>query len=576
MTVKRLVALIAFVFYSISISAKPTVPENARLIESHSIQKKLLFIPLKNESGNSDLDYLSYGIPILLFSNMKTNFLIEGKPIIEKRIQPSLHQHQINKQISEGKLANIFVEEGVALQTTPQTKKNETILLTASLLDFRSAELREKQKQIPAEFSVIPAKQKELQQKSPAEIAIEHNSEFYISGNIDYEPVQDPIYIDPKGNKIIITKEIRQQFQNKELPANLRKLLSEKKPKNIIVKIWLRSFNESNELYSTQMKLLAENPYENTDFKSPANQIEEALLKKNPLLLRIDSQKHPGFVFLNGAFVGKTPLEIRAPSTPLKLRLEQEGCNIHNQRLQLKQSTSLYIQCNTYQGDAGLHVASNPAGADVFLDHKNIGITPLIAQHLPPGVHRIRVSKEGYIDAFHGVELKNNQTVTIESKLTEGDTVAYYTDPGYAVQDWTYDDLSLGLFLQSLIFGGGWAYSNVRANSILDSIRSPWLPVFMPDPSYGFYQYKIIEDTRLRALKWQRTGRVMTGLGVVSLLGAGYYLYKAIDHDERPFGEIDEGISFSPTFFESSFGFSATPNHYYSESKVGFGLQWSF
>ena len=98
----------------------------------------------------------------------------------------------------------------------------------------------------------------------------------------------------------------------------------------------------------------------------------------------------------------------------------------------------------------------------------------------------------------------------------------------------------------------------------------------MPDPSYGFYQYQIIEDTRLRALKWQRAGRVMTGLGVVSLIGAGYYLYKSIDHGERPFGEIDEGLSFSPTFFESSSVFSATPNQYYSESKIGFGLQWSF
>ncbi|MBW7858769.1 MAG: PEGA domain-containing protein, partial [Leptonema sp. (in: Bacteria)] len=453
--------------------------------------------------------------------------------------------------------------------------ENQTILVTATLLDFRSAELREKQKQIPAEFSVIPAKQKHLQQKSPADIAIEYNAEYYIAGTIEYEPVADPVYTDAKGNKIIITQEVRKQFEGKDLPANLQKLLAEKKPENLIVKIYLKSFNESGDLYNQEFKLLAANPYENTDFKTPANQIDETLRKKNPFNLRIDSQKKPGFVFLNGAFVGKTPLEIRAPSTLLRLRLEQEDCLIHNQNLQLKESTSMYIQCQTDNGKAQLNVISNPTGADVYLNHEKIGVTPLKADQMPSGVHRIRISKQGYIDSFHGVTLKDNQLTSINAKLTEGDTVEHYTDPGYAIQDWTYDDMTLGLFLQSLLFGGGWAYSNVRANSILDSIRSPWLPVFMPDPGYGLYQYQIMEDARLRALKWQRAGRVMTGLGVASLLGAGYYLYKSIDHNEKPFGEIEEGVSFSPIMIQPSFSMVGQQN-LKTEPAYGFGLQLSF
>ncbi len=533
---KRLTA--GFLFVPALMFAE-NVPDDARHLVSERRERTLLFIPLKNETGEEELDYLSYGIPALLFSNIRTHFLIEGKPLAERSLQP-------------------------AGPSTRPSASAGSILLKVRMLDFRSAKLRERQRGLPEGLSLLPAKEAELQGADPADTAIRYGAEWFVYGTVQYKPVPDPEYTDAQGRRIRITPEMRKRLEGKELPPALKRLLKEAKPSQLIVRVYLRSFERPDVLWSHTFVLRADNPYEGTDFVAPAAALEKAILKANPYSLEIRSPEQ-GFVFLNGAYAGKTPLSIRVPAAPIRLRVEQDGCNIYRHTWKPGEATTVQVPCQTYRGRAVLSVKSVPEGADVFLNHEYLGKTPLRRTDLPPGVHRVRVSAEGYIDGFYGVELKDDVAVDVVAQLNPGDTVQFYTDPGYAIQDWTYEDLSLGLFLQSIAFGLGWAYTDLRANEIRDSIRSPWLPYFYPDPSYGLWQYHTFEDARLKALKWERGGRIMSGLGTLSLLGSFYYLYRSLKHQERPFGEIEAGGQ--PFLF-------GMPGH--RQAVYGAGMRWSF
>jgi hypothetical protein len=64
----------------------------------------------------------------------------------------------------------------------------------------------------------------------------------------------------------------------------------------------------------------------------------------------------------------------------------------------------------------GVHVASEPAGAAVLIDGQERGATPLDVP-LPPGVHRIVLRREGYLDVSRELELHADQPATLEERL---------------------------------------------------------------------------------------------------------------------------------------------------------------
>jgi hypothetical protein len=43
-----------------------------------------------------------------------------------------------------------------------------------------------------------------------------------------------------------------------------------------------------------------------------------------------------------------------------------------------------------------LHIDSDVAGAQVFIDRQYVGVTPMTASNVPPGVHRLNISAPGF------------------------------------------------------------------------------------------------------------------------------------------------------------------------------------
>ncbi|MCB1166203.1 MAG: PEGA domain-containing protein, partial [Leptospiraceae bacterium] len=269
---------------------------------------------------------------------------------------------------------------------------------------------------------------------------------------------------------------------------------------------------------SRNFALSAANPYDETGLQ----QIRSFLTAQLPGLasgrIRVTSAKEGALVFLDDVYMGKTPLNVSVAPGKYSLRVSHEQCQDVTLDADLGKQQSYSVACEPAGGAARLIVRSEPEGAEVYLNVTRIGVTPLDVSNLPEGTHRIRISKEGYIDRFKGVVLQSDRPSTVFVEMEKGDTEKYYRDPGYVAGDWTRRDLGFGLLLQSLVLGGGWAYSKTRANDVRDSIRSQIPALAFTDVSgFSLYQFYQIEQNRLDAKTCDNRANLFDGAAIRSL-----------------------------------------------------------
>lgn len=70
------------------------------------------------------------------------------------------------------------------------------------------------------------------------------------------------------------------------------------------------------------------------------------------------------------------------------------------------------------QSATRLLVSSDPAGATVYVDGTLRGTAPLILERLEPGDHRVKVSKEGYLENSRLVSVRGGEAEAVEVRLT--------------------------------------------------------------------------------------------------------------------------------------------------------------
>ena len=64
----------------------------------------------------------------------------------------------------------------------------------------------------------------------------------------------------------------------------------------------------------------------------------------------------------------------------------------------------------TRKTTSGLKVTSNPGGAEVYLDNKMVGTTPLELEDLPPGTYQLRIQRSGGERRQENVILRPGET----------------------------------------------------------------------------------------------------------------------------------------------------------------------
>lgn len=67
----------------------------------------------------------------------------------------------------------------------------------------------------------------------------------------------------------------------------------------------------------------------------------------------------------------------------------------------------------------GLSVSTAPAGADVYIDSKKVGTTPIADYQMPAGRHELTIQKKNYKTVLHSFEAKGDEPVSFSETMNQ-------------------------------------------------------------------------------------------------------------------------------------------------------------
>ena len=131
-------------------------------------------------------------------------------------------------------------------------------------------------------------------------------------------------------------------------------------------------------------------------------------------------------VYINGKFAGASPYESgNLRSGPYKVRIIMKGYDVWERGVTIEAGKKIEVLAQLRVKEGELKVESEPSGARVYLDGKEMGETPLILPGIRLGQHSIRVIKEGYYPYDDQVEIDalDRKTFVAPLKNITGDLV---------------------------------------------------------------------------------------------------------------------------------------------------------
>ncbi|MBM4320759.1 MAG: PEGA domain-containing protein [Deltaproteobacteria bacterium] len=134
--------------------------------------------------------------------------------------------------------------------------------------------------------------------------------------------------------------------------------------------------------------------------------------------LELRCQPEGAQVELDGLAVGRCPLELAdLPAGKRLLRLRAPGYRTQELTLQLVPGQEVQAMAVLEAEGALVHLSSIPTGADVEVDGRTLGKTPLNSVPLSPGVHRFRFTLEGHLPREREIDLRPGPPSALEATL---------------------------------------------------------------------------------------------------------------------------------------------------------------
>jgi len=117
----------------------------------------------------------------------------------------------------------------------------------------------------------------------------------------------------------------------------------------------------------------------------------------------------------------KTPLEISGLAEGKhSLRIEKTNHFDYKKTLYLNAGQQTTIKAELTSRKGSLFITSVPNAADIYLDGKYQGRTPLKLTSMPTGPYQLKLSMDGYQDYMRTVEVIYNDVTTVEATLIKG------------------------------------------------------------------------------------------------------------------------------------------------------------
>ena len=157
----------------------------------------------------------------------------------------------------------------------------------------------------------------------------------------------------------------------------------------------------------------------------------EANLDSRMARLTANSVPQGAEVRINGVLKGTTPVEINEITPgPAELRIAKQGYIPHIEQVTFEETTA-YERAPLLEAlPAGLTVYTDPPEATVFVDDKEIGLSPVTLDELDGGVHEVSVMLEGYAEQTKVINLQPSVSDSVDfTLLKDSGTLMLVSEP---------------------------------------------------------------------------------------------------------------------------------------------------
>ncbi len=168
-------------------------------------------------------------------------------------------------------------------------------------------------------------------------------------------------------------------------------------------------------------------------FKVNVDSITQIDLKLQPAAyLTLTSTPQQAFAYLNGKYVGKTPLNLKLQYGKYKVKFVMQNHSDFATSVVLDPFATEKVSADM-QPVQDVDVTSDPTGADVVLDGKLLGQTPITLRGLTYGQHLLIVKKDGYVKYSTSLIVNSTEKKVIQVSLTPfSGELKVYSNPSMA------------------------------------------------------------------------------------------------------------------------------------------------
>ncbi len=134
----------------------------------------------------------------------------------------------------------------------------------------------------------------------------------------------------------------------------------------------------------------------------------------------VDSTPQGAEILLDGKKMGVTPTTLTdIQEGPHALTLRKEGFDPWQKQIEIIALKRSEVNAELEMAFGSLEVGSTPEEADVYLDGKKVGVTPLVLNDVKKGMHQIAVKKKEYEDWEQKVKIASGESIKLFAELGE-------------------------------------------------------------------------------------------------------------------------------------------------------------
>lgn len=123
-------------------------------------------------------------------------------------------------------------------------------------------------------------------------------------------------------------------------------------------------------------------------------------------------------VYLDGVYQGKTNLTLEdILAITHRVTLKKEGYYEEEKEVEIIYEETVTCKVTLKEKPGSLLILSSPQDADVSLNEEYKGKTPLSLSSIPPGEHKIKITRQGRAPYYEIVSIKGEQNITLDVVL---------------------------------------------------------------------------------------------------------------------------------------------------------------